>query len=103
MRRFGWSNGSPVEEGAELNDADDNKVGVKIRGTAGSNAGKPVSVAYVRADLSAIGTELFADVRGKKLRRQSRKCHLYSQRYALKENLILFFQTKPLFFRGFLF
>ncbi len=50
---------APVREGAELYDADGNKIGVVTSGTAGPNAGKPVSMGYVRADLAAIGTELF--------------------------------------------
>ncbi|MCG9681382.1 glycine cleavage system aminomethyltransferase GcvT [Vibrio sp. Isolate23] len=72
---------APVREGAELFDADDNKVGVVTSGTAGPNAGKPVSMAYVRADLAAIGTELFADVRGKKLPMTIEKMPFVPQRY----------------------
>ncbi len=53
---------APVREGAELFDADGNKVGVVTSGTAGPNAGKPVSMAYLRADLTEIGTEVFAEV-----------------------------------------
>lgn len=72
---------APVREGAELFDAEDNKVGVVTSGTAGPNAGKPVSMAYVRADLAAIGTELFADVRGKKLPMTVEKMPFVPQRY----------------------
>ncbi|MEZ8103021.1 glycine cleavage system aminomethyltransferase GcvT [Vibrio bivalvicida] len=72
---------APVREGAELFDAEDNKVGVVTSGTAGPNAGKPVSMAYVRADLAAVGTELFADVRGKKLPMTIEKMPFVPQRY----------------------
>lgn len=72
---------APVREGAELFDAQDNKIGVVTSGTAGPNAGKPVSMAYVRADLAAIGTEVFADVRGKKLPMTVEKMPFIPQRY----------------------
>lgn len=72
---------APVREGAELFDAEDNKIGVVTSGTAGPNAGKPVSMAYVRADLAAIGTEVFADVRGKKLAMTIEKMPFVPQRY----------------------
>ncbi|MFY2506905.1 glycine cleavage system aminomethyltransferase GcvT [Vibrio pectenicida] len=72
---------APVREGTELFDANDTKVGVVTSGTAGPNAGKPVSMAYVRADLAAIGAELFADVRGKKLPMIIEKMPFVPQRY----------------------
>ncbi|MGC9403283.1 glycine cleavage system aminomethyltransferase GcvT [Vibrio genomosp. F10] len=72
---------APVREGTELFDADDNKVGVVTSGTAGPNAGKPVSMAYVKADLMAVGTELFAEVRGKKLPMTVEKMPFVPQRY----------------------
>ncbi|MGY3571915.1 glycine cleavage system aminomethyltransferase GcvT [Vibrio paucivorans] len=72
---------APVREGAELFDAEGNKVGVVTSGTAGPNAGKPVSMAYVRADLAAIGTELFAEVRGKQLPMTVEKMPFVPQRY----------------------
>jgi aminomethyltransferase len=72
---------APVREGAELFDADGNQIGVVTSGTAGPNAGKPVSMGYVRADLSAIGTELFAEVRGKMLPMTVEKMPFVPQRY----------------------
>ena len=72
---------APVREGTELFDSEGNKVGVVTSGTVGPNAGKPVSMAYVRADLSAIGTELFADVRGKQLPMTIEKMPFVPQRY----------------------
>ena len=72
---------APVREGAELYDAEGNKIGVVTSGTAGPNAGKPVSMGYVRADLAAIGTELFAEVRGKMLPMTVEKMPFVPQRY----------------------
>lgn len=72
---------APVREGTELFDSEGNKIGVVTSGTAGPNAGKPVSMGYVRQDLSAIGTEVFADVRGKMLPMVVEKMPFVPQRY----------------------
>ncbi|MFA0166832.1 glycine cleavage system aminomethyltransferase GcvT [Vibrio breoganii] len=72
---------APVREGCKLFDANDVEVGVVTSGTAGPNAGKPVSMAYVRADLMAAGTEIFAEVRGKKLPMTVEKMPFVPQRY----------------------
>lgn len=72
---------APVREGTKLFDADDNEIGIVTSGTAGPTAGKPVSMAYVRADLMAAGTELFAEVRGKKLPMTVEKMPFVPQRY----------------------
>lgn len=72
---------APVREGVELFDAEGVKIGVVTSGTAGPNAGKPVSMAYVRADLAAIGNEVFAEVRGKKLPMTVEKMPFVPQRY----------------------
>ncbi len=73
---------APVREGVELFDADGVKIGVVTSGTAGPNAGKPVSMGgYVRADLAAIGTEVFAEVRGKMLPMTVEKMPFVPQRY----------------------
>jgi aminomethyltransferase len=72
---------APVREGTELFDADGQHIGVVTSGTAGPTAGKPVSMAYIRADLSAIGTEIFADVRGKMLPMVVEKMPFVAQRY----------------------
>ncbi|MGJ8529755.1 glycine cleavage system aminomethyltransferase GcvT [Maritalea sp.] len=55
----------PVREGAEIVDADGNKIGVVTSGTFGPTIGAPVAFAYVPAELAKIGTELTATVRGK--------------------------------------
>ncbi len=50
-------------------------------GTAGPNAGKPVSMGYVAKAFSVIGTEVFAEVRGKKLAMTVEKMPFVPQRY----------------------
>lgn len=72
---------APVREGTELFDADNNKIGIVTSGTAGPTAGKPVSMAYLRADLAAIGTQVFAQVRGKMLPMAVEKMPFVPQRY----------------------
>lgn len=72
---------APVREGTELFDADGAKIGLVTSGTAGPTAGIPVSMAYVRADLAAIGTEVFAEVRGKMLPMLVEKMPFVQQRY----------------------
>lgn len=72
---------APVREGTKLFDADDNEIGIVTSGTAGPTAGKPVSMAYVVTDLAVIGTEIFADVRGKKLPMLVEKMPFVPQRY----------------------
>ncbi|MCJ2376276.1 glycine cleavage system aminomethyltransferase GcvT [Vibrio sp. ZSDZ34] len=72
---------APVREGAKLFDADDNEIGMVTSGTAGPTAGKPVSMAYVKTEFSALGTEVFADVRGKKLAMTVEKIPFVPQRY----------------------
>lgn len=72
---------APVREGCKLFDAEDNEIGVVTSGTAGPNAGKPVSMAYVQTRFAAIGTEVFAEVRGKKLAMTVEKMPFVPQRY----------------------
>ncbi|RYU70614.1 glycine cleavage system aminomethyltransferase GcvT [Aliivibrio finisterrensis] len=72
---------APVREGCKLFDAADNEIGIVTSGTAGPTAGKPVSMGYVRADLAIIGTEVFAEVRGKKLAMTVEKMPFVPQRY----------------------
>ncbi|WP_089139404.1 glycine cleavage system aminomethyltransferase GcvT [Vibrio rumoiensis] len=72
---------APVREGCKLFDAQDNEIGIVTSGTAGPTAGKPVSMAYVATEFAAIGTEIFADVRGKKLPMTVEKMPFVPQRY----------------------
>lgn len=72
---------APVREGTKLFDVDDNEIGIVTSGTVGPTAGKPVSMAYVATNLTTIGTEVFADVRGKKLPMLVEKMPFVPQRY----------------------
>jgi aminomethyltransferase len=72
---------APVREGAKLFDADDNEIGIVTSGTAGPTVGKPVSMGYVKTEFAAVGTEVFAEVRGKKLAMTVEKMPFVPQRY----------------------
>lgn len=61
------SSKAPVREGSQLFDAENNKIGIVTSGTFGPSIGMPVAMAYVDTDFSSIGTEVFAQVRAKKL------------------------------------
>lgn len=58
---------APVREGAELFDADGKHIGVVTSGTFGPSAEAAVAMGYVLTEYSSVDTEVFADVRGKKL------------------------------------
>lgn len=58
---------APIREGTTLFDAQDNEIGTVTSGTFGPSIGVPVAMAYVGTEFMAIGTEVFAEVRGKKL------------------------------------
>lgn len=72
---------APVREGSKLFDADDNEIGVVTSGTFGPTKGVPVAMAYVQTDLAKIGTEIFAEVRGKKLPMTVEKMPFVPQNY----------------------
>ncbi len=56
----------PVREGAKLVNADGAEIGVVTSGTLGPTVGKPVALAYLSKEYSALGTEVFAIVRDKR-------------------------------------
>lgn len=58
---------APVREGAPLVDADGNEIGVVTSGGFGPSLGKPVAMGYVKRDFEAVDTQVYAEVRGKKL------------------------------------
>ncbi|RQW64812.1 glycine cleavage system aminomethyltransferase GcvT [Vibrio viridaestus] len=72
---------APVREGTELFDDKDQLIGLVTSGTAGPTADKPVSMAYIKAEFATLGTEVFADVRGKKLPMTVEKMPFVPQRY----------------------
>ncbi len=57
----------PVRAGASLFDAEGNPAGRITSGGFGPSAGHPVAMGYVPAALAAVGTRLYADVRGTKV------------------------------------
>ncbi|MCG2839123.1 glycine cleavage system aminomethyltransferase GcvT [Photobacterium sp. WH77] len=72
---------APVREGSKLFDADDNEIGIVTSGTFGPTKEAPVAMAYVKTELATIGTEIFAEVRGKKLPMTVEKMPFVPQRY----------------------
>ncbi|MBB6012641.1 aminomethyltransferase [Aquamicrobium lusatiense] len=57
----------PVRAGASLFDTDGNPAGRITSGGFGPSAGHPVAMGYVPATQAAVGTRLYADVRGTKV------------------------------------
>ncbi|MGF1768463.1 glycine cleavage system aminomethyltransferase GcvT [Enterovibrio makurazakiensis] len=72
---------APVREGAKLFDADDNEIGIVTSGTFGPTKGQPVAMGYVTTELAVLGTEVYAEVRGKKLPMVIEKMPFVPQRY----------------------
>ncbi|MBP0049436.1 glycine cleavage system aminomethyltransferase GcvT [Marinobacterium sp. AK62] len=72
---------APVREGTELFDADGNKIGEVTSGTFGPTVGKPVAMGYVATAFSALDTQVYADVRGKKLPMTVSRMPFIEQRY----------------------
>ncbi|GKW50419.1 glycine cleavage system aminomethyltransferase GcvT [Halomonas sp. NCCP-2165] len=58
---------APVREGAELYNAEGERIGVVTSGGFGPSVGKPVAMGYVGIEASAPETQVFAEVRGKRL------------------------------------
>ena len=61
----------PIRPGNELFDTDNNKVGVVTSGGFGASIDGPVAMGYVATESAEVGTELEADVRGKRV-----ACHV---------------------------
>ncbi|WP_374673680.1 glycine cleavage system aminomethyltransferase GcvT [Ideonella sp.] len=58
---------APVREGTPIVAADGSALGTVTSGTLGPTVGQPVAMAYLAASHTAAGTEVFAEVRGKRL------------------------------------
>ncbi|MBQ0931313.1 glycine cleavage system aminomethyltransferase GcvT [Ideonella alba] len=58
---------APVREGTALFAADGTALGTVTSGTLGPTVGQPVAMAYVPPAYVAVGTQVFAEVRGKRL------------------------------------
>lgn len=72
---------APVREGSKLFNADDEEIGVVTSGTFGPSIGIPVAMAYVGSHYATIDTEVFAEVRGKKLAMTVAKMPFVQQSY----------------------
>ena len=57
----------PVRASTQLMDADGEPAGEVTSGGFGPSAGHPVAMGYVRADLAAPGTQIFAEIRGNRV------------------------------------
>jgi len=72
---------APVREGAELYNSDGEKIGIVTSGTAGPTKGSPIAMGYVQTQYAVLDTEIFAEVRGKKLPMLIQKMPFVEQRY----------------------
>jgi aminomethyltransferase len=72
---------APVREGAEIIDQAGTVVGVITSGGFGPTLQAPIAMGYVPAELSAVGTQLNALVRGKPRPITVTKMPLVPQRY----------------------
>lgn len=72
---------APVREGTELFNEDGEKIGVVTSGTFGPSAGFPVAMGYVETAYSTLETQVFAEVRGKRLPMTVSKMPFVEQRY----------------------
>jgi aminomethyltransferase len=58
---------APIREGTKLVNADGAELGTVTSGTLGPTVNQPVAMGYLPASHAAVGTEVFAEVRGKRL------------------------------------
>lgn len=72
---------APVREGTKLFDANDVEIGTVTSGTFGPSTQKSISMAYVEFGHHLLETEVFADVRGKKVPMNVSKMPFIQQRY----------------------
>lgn len=72
---------APVREGTKLFNAKDEEIGFVSSGTFGPTIEKPISMAFIDKTFSEIGTEVFADVRGKKVKMIVSKMPFVPQSY----------------------
>lgn len=83
-RRVGLMGNSkaPVRAGTELVDGRGQPVGLVTSGTFGPSVAGPIAMAQVKTEHAALGSEVFALVRGKKLPMTVSKMPFVPQRYA---------------------
>jgi aminomethyltransferase len=58
---------APVREGSKVCSADGTELGTVTSGTLAPTVNQPIAMAYLPAAYTAVGTQVFAEVRGKKL------------------------------------
>ncbi len=75
---------APAREGTEILDADDNIIGVITSGGFGPTYGGPIAMGYVLSQYSETGTEIFLQVRKKKLEAKVASMPFVPQRYYRK-------------------
>jgi aminomethyltransferase len=72
---------APVREGAALYNSQGDRIGVVTSGTTGPTKGVPIAMGYVETAYAILDTEIYADVRGKKLPMLIQRMPFVSQRY----------------------
>lgn len=72
---------APVREGTLLYNSNDEKIGIVTSGTAGPTKGSPIAMGYVKTDYAVLDTQIYADVRGKKLPMLIQRMPFVAQRY----------------------
>ena len=75
---------APAREGTEILDADDNVIGEITSGGFGPTFGGPVAMGYVKSEYSENGTDIFLQVRKKKLEAKVAAMPFVPQRYYRK-------------------
>ena len=78
---------APAREGAEILDANDNVIGVITSGGFGPTFGGPVAMGYVQKSHSKVGTDVFLQVRKKKLEATVAEMPFVKQRYYRKPKI----------------
>lgn len=78
---------APAREGTEILDANDNIIGVITSGGFGPTFGGPVAMGYVKKSHSEIGTDVFLQVRKKKLEARVAEMPFVKQRYYRKPKI----------------
>jgi aminomethyltransferase len=71
----------PVREGAVIVDAEGNPLGTVTSGGVGPSAGGPIAMAYLPTSHTALGTTVYAQVRGKNILMKVSKMPFVAQRY----------------------
>lgn len=72
---------TPVREGAEVVDAQDNVIGTVCSGGFGPTLGAPLAMAYLDSAFTPIDTQVWAIVRGKRVPMKVSKLPFVAQRY----------------------